>query len=553
VKGGLYSQVLVTTSALTLLGGSAGDAHALDFEIQAETAAQGYEIAGPWGDTTLSRRRLTQTLGLAAYHLQGDFVPHEADYSVRLMMRLDSDFGINSHLEGGQSGAETRFGVLSGSRFVPGLEPATLDLMYGWVEGKNLASGFFGFKVGRQYVTDVLGWWSFDGGLVRLTTPVWFEIEAYGGFEQRGGLPLSTSRYESQGVWRGSHADFGQGAGSPTVTDYPSYQYAQPAPAFGVALQSTGLNWVHGRFTYRRVYNTGKSVTSQFPEPSGGYATAEGTRISSEKFGYAANVPILFVPMTEDYGHLKGGFHYDLYNQLFGSAFGGIEGFVTDEVTIGADVDYYEPTFDADSIFNWFAKSPVTTALGRTAIRFTKRFHVAGSGGVRLWSTQGDPDEFGSGQCAATTLTGECPGTTSYVDPSVGPVRDFSRDEDNRATATLVDGLGNLSGRYRFETAWVALRSMLQTGERGRRVGGALSGEKRLDDGRFTLGSRVSVYEWTDNLRQDRDATSFGYVLDGGVAPAEFAKFNLQWEHDMNRLVGHRFRVLALLNLLVVP
>ncbi len=30
------------------------------------------------------------------------------------------------------------------------------------------------------------------------------------------------------------------------------------------------------------------------------------------------------------------------------------------------------------------------------------------------------------------------------------------------------------------------------------------------------------------------------------------AEFRLEWEHDMNRLVGQRYRVLALINLLVL-
>ena len=44
-------------------------------------------------------------------------------------------------------------------------------------------------------------------------------------------VTLSSSRFERQGVWRGSHAGFGIGAGLPSVNDYPAYQYAEPAPA----------------------------------------------------------------------------------------------------------------------------------------------------------------------------------------------------------------------------------------------------------------------------------------------------------------------------------
>jgi hypothetical protein len=113
------------------------------------------------------------------------------------------------------------------------------------------------------------------------------------------------------------------------------------------------------------------------------------------------------------------------------------------------------------------------------------------------------------------------------------------------------DALANLAGRYRFRTAEVGLRGMMQAGERGRRAGADLSSEKRLDGGRYALGARVSLYDWADPLRPDRDATSFGYVLGAGYRPGEVADFKLEWEHDMNRLVGQRFRVVGLVNLRV--
>ena len=58
--------------------------------------------------------------------------------------------------------------------------------MVAYLEGRDYFGGFFGFRLGRQYVIDPLGWWSFDGALARLSTPVFFAVEAYGGFEQRG-------------------------------------------------------------------------------------------------------------------------------------------------------------------------------------------------------------------------------------------------------------------------------------------------------------------------------------------------------------------------------
>ncbi|AUX22113.1 hypothetical protein SOCEGT47_026140 [Sorangium cellulosum] len=527
---------------------TAREAGAADFEIESTTAAQAYEVASPWGDTNIERRRLMQTLGFSVYNIQGDFTPGEADYSVTMRLRLDADFGVNGHLEGAQRGGETDYGVAGGSRYIPGLYEAPLDLMYAYAEGRNLAGGWLGFRVGRQYVSDVLGWWSFDGALVRVTTPYYVQLEAYGGLEQRGGLPLSTSRFERQGVWRGSHSGYGEDASRPgSATDFPSYHEAQLAPAFGAALESAGPSFLHSRLSYRRVYNLGTTITQQFPHRGGGYRTVKGMRLSQDRLGYAADVNL------PSLGGIKGGFTYDFYSQLVGSFYGGLEVYAGSRVTLGADVDYFVPTFDADSIWNWFTHDPITTITGRAAVDITRELDLAAWGGVRMWSAEGNPEEFGAGQCEAANQPADCVGQVSLDPADDRDLREFSRDEENRAVSVTTDVLANLAGRYRTRTAAVELRGMLQTGERGRRTGADLSGEKRLSGQRYALGARVSLYNWEDPLRPDRGATSFGYVLGAGYRPGEIADFKLEWEHDMNRLVGQRFRVVGLVNLRVAP
>lgn len=538
--------IAVPAAAAAIALASPSAARAADFVVSADTAAQAYEVTSPWGDTVLARRRVMQTIALGVYNLQGDYKPGEADYNMVLRLRLDADFGINSHVTGS---GETDFKEGNGRRFIPGLQEAPLDLMYAYVEGRNLAKGWFGFRVGRQYVSDVLGWWSFDGGLVRVTTPYYVQAELYGGLEQRGGLALSTSRFERQGIWRGSHSGFGAGqVGVPSATDYPSYQFAQLAPAFGFALESSGPSWIHGRFSYRRVYNTGSSITQQFPDPQGGFRTADGLRLSQERLGYALDVN------KADLGGLKGGFSYDLYNQAVGSAHGGIEAYLGKRVTVGADADYFVPMFDADSIWNWFTHYPITTFTGRASIDVTEKLDIAASGGVRLWTTEGDPTEFGAGQCLAAGLPETCLGT-DYFDPSATTLpnlRDYSRAEENRPADATLDGLANLAGRYRFGSGNVSLRGMMQLGERGRRAGADLGADKFFMGKFFNVGARMSLYNWTDPLRPGRGATSFGYVLGAGVKPHQIADFRLEWEHNMNRIVGQRFRVVGLVNVLVM-
>ena len=89
--------------------------------------------------------------------------------------------------------------------------------------------------------------------------------------------------------------------------------------------------------------------------------------------------------------------------------------------------------------------------------------------------------------------------------------------------------------------------------DRGRRVGGYLRAQQQLVPGLFWIGGRVSTYEWHDPLRPDRDAISFGYVVAPELRPLDLGALRVEWEHEMNRLVGQRFRVVGLVTMRVGP
>ena len=76
-------------------------------------------------------------------------------------------------------------------------------------------------------------WRSFDGALVRLTTPVHLEFQALGGFEQRAGLPLlSRGRFEQDGVARGDRDAL-------ELRQSTYYlEESKLAPAYGAAVES---------------------------------------------------------------------------------------------------------------------------------------------------------------------------------------------------------------------------------------------------------------------------------------------------------------------------
>src|SRR5262245_10686590 len=161
----------LSRSAVAVLGGvgvlgASQVVHAYETEVDASVDAQLYSFQSPYGEPLIRARRFTETLGLALYDLQGERSDKGPTLTFRSRLRLDADFGKDTAESNPNSG-----------RFVPGVEPAPFDLMYAYLEGQRYFGGVVGFRVGRQYVTDVLGWWSVDGAHVSLSTPAFVKIE----------------------------------------------------------------------------------------------------------------------------------------------------------------------------------------------------------------------------------------------------------------------------------------------------------------------------------------------------------------------------------------
>ena len=485
--------------------GLASEARAYQTEIDATLDAQFYSLQSPYGSPLVQRRRYTQTLALNLYDIQTDRRPFGPTLSFKSRLRLDSDFGQRPEERNPDSAS-----------YVPGLVEAPVDVMYAFLDGQRYLDGYLGFRLGRQYVVDSLGFWSFDGAEVLITTPAYLAFEAYVGFEQRGGLPmLSGSRFEAGGVSRGDRSglSFGQS---------PSFlQESKLAPAYGFAIESSGVQFLHSRFSYRKVINRDAVLVSPFLDNGGGLTYALGDRTSSERLGYSLRAD------KADLGAVLGSIVYDLYNRRVSQYNVGLDWFASDRAVIGASVDYFLPTFDGDSIFNWFAHRATTSGTLRADLAFSRQFELAASGGVRMFTTEGDP---------ATYAASSAPG------PS----------QDGRS----FDYLGTLGGRYRFWDGSLALNTMAEAGNAGHRYGGDLTGRKQFDGGYYDSLAVLSLYDWEDALRPDRGATSFSYVLGGGINP-NFLSFSrgrlgVEWEHTMNHLVGQRFRMLATLNFSVL-
>lgn len=468
---------------------------AADVEVSSTTAAQGYSLRSPYGDPVLSRRRFMQTLGLVVRGIEGeDRKPGGPEITVRIRMRLDADFGL---------GWGEYHDWTPPNRFVPGLQQAPFDLMYGYVDMRRLAGGVLDVRLGRQYVIDPLGWWSFDGAMIRSQLPFKVALESYTGFEQRGGLALSTPRFERDGVWRGDRTGL-------EASYYPEFLSSGYAPAWGGAVETWGTKHFNLRASYRKVWSSAPATTRMTALATGEVPQEwTGMRTSTERLGASGNL------YFDDLGDLRAGAVYDVYSSLFSSYYATLDLFPARWLTVGSDADRFVPTFDADSIFNWFSHNPMTTWTGRAELAVSRAVDASVSGGVRWVETSMDPEGDESG-----------------------------------GRSHLTDVIGRAGLRHRAGAGAAGASAMLERGERGHRQGIDLFANRLLQE-RWHVLARTSLYDWKDELRPDRSATSFGYVLGGGYRPGPLTQVMLEWEHNTNRLVGQRFRVMVWLQMMV--
>jgi hypothetical protein len=490
----------------TFLSAFTRAAGAYDANVEASLDLQYYSVGSPFGDPVLLRRRYTSTLGLDLDNLQGQFDPREPSVRFRSRMRVDADFGVH----GVERDPASR-------RYVPGLSDAPVDLMYAFVEGDGFFDGMVGFRVGRQYLIDSLGFWSFDGALARLALPIHVELSGFAGVEQRTGLPmLATPRFTADGVWRGERSDL-------ELAEYPGFlDDSAFAPAAGATIATHGVRNLRAELAYRIVQSRSSVVVSPFLDESGRLSKIGETRTASERAGAALQAG------SDHLGAVSLGGVYDLFVGAVSRANAALDWYVTPELTVGASVDYDLPTYDADSIFNWFSHGPTTHGEGRLTLVAGRAFDAGFSFGARVFETELEPVD------AALRASG-------------GGVE--------IETAHRTDVLAALRGNYRFGSARLGLAALGERGEGGHRVGGDLTASNSYLGGRYVTHALLSLYDWSDELRSSRDATSFTYVLGGSMAPVSLfanSRLGVEWEHSMNRLVGQRFRMLFTLDLTVL-
>jgi hypothetical protein len=67
------------------------------------------------------------------------------------------------------------------------------------------------------------------------------------------------------------------------------------------------------------------------------------------------------------------------------------------------------------------------------------------------------------------------------------------------------------------------------------------------------VSGRAGLWQWNDKIRADRDAVGVNYVASLGYRFASRSRAMVDWEHDINRIAGQRFRVMLSLALAVMP
>ena len=469
-------------------------AQAYEAKVDGQAYLQLYSVQGLYGAPTLSRQRLTYNLGLEVVNLAGSAWNNEPWVSARFRIRMDSDYGI-SPAEQDPNNSDY---------FVPGLKTAPFDVLYAYVEGGGWLRNTTGFRAGRQLFFDELGWWSLDGVRVAFSPGHLFELAAYTGFEQRGGVPLmSTGRYEAGGVFRGSRDGL-------AASQWPSYlQSTSLAPAAGASLVLLAIPRLHARFDYRRVWQRDQVVTSPFLDANGNLATTSVSRVSTERAGLG---------LGYDFGSstaADGAAVYDVYRSKLAEHRATVQTRPLEQLKFSLSYQYRLPTYDADSIFNWFGAVGSTLVRARVDLDVRRDLNLGATAGIR-W--------YGAFSATQSTSTSQ----------SQGGQR---------------DGIGGVDATWHSAQSTLRIAQTAEIGEAGDRwVGDALLAH-RISYGHLEPSILLSLARWRDHLRADFNSTVFSYVLACRFSPTGAPRFGIDWEHSVSDVGQQRFRVVGTVDL----
>jgi hypothetical protein len=274
---------------------------------------------------------------------------------------------------------------------------------------------------------------------------------------------------------------------SPALAPYVEHRTL--AGVVAAALETENLEPLYARLGYRRVWT--------------------GDGVAEERAGGTVELRLV------DHVRLFADAVYSIPHRWFATADAGAEWYNGRGSRAGVEVARYRPTFDLTSIWSafWIDPTDDVRAYGEWAV--STRVSLTASWLLRRY---------------ALSESGTSPN-------AVVPATD------------VWNSGGSLAFLLRAPGYQTSVRARAEGGGVGVRAGLDADAWWWVVPERLRLDARFSVWHVADDLRPDRAGVSVGGVLGATVRLGRVADLHLDVEDDANRLVGHRFRALAIVAL----
>jgi len=362
---------LLALVACTLAVAVSRRAAAYDFTLGLRTIGQGYQVRRFDADGTnelLSRRRLTQYMDLSIFDIspsrwRGD----DGDRNLvffDVSLRFDSDFG--GYFLGRPTGQDE----------IRELKQSQFDILYAFLGGRNVG-GRVDFDLGRQIHFDLVDFFAYDGGDVIVHLRRKLAVEAFGGTEVRGELPLSAPIYELDGTSAGSRDP---------ATRPGQNSMLRPLAGAAIAGGSDG-GPLFVRLAYRRVWS---ATADRLPgEPDSG--------VNDEK------VSLTWFAGWRDRVQFVGGVRYNLLLAESDDQQAMVKVRTFRRQWLSLEYVYLAPTFDGDSIWNVFSAGAYRDARASYELGLGPEVKAYARGFARFFTASG---QAGGGSLGATWRRG---------------------------------------------------------------------------------------------------------------------------------------------------
>ncbi len=338
----------------------ASGARAGDYELDATTRFDAYELNVPGSPVVLVRRRLVQTLGFGYAQLLGAEDEPAGRLVARGRMRLDFDFGSTCLRAGGCIDATNWEEPLG---YVPIARENGLDVPELWVGLVELPLGG-AVRAGRLVRLGTVGMVRYDGATAAVSPIRALRIEAYGGQQVRTTSFAGSYGFEPLGSLR---LELPEGAIplAPGLVAPPSRTFVA-----GVDAETLEPRFARARLGYRESWD------------------GDGLVLRRASFGASSEVPGPLLVTADGVVDLRDGALIDVV---------GVVAHHRDAADVRLVLERHEPRFDPGTIWGWFDVVPVASARFGGDARVTSALRVGGDLRGRRADFGEDGVEHGAG------------------------------------------------------------------------------------------------------------------------------------------------------------